>query len=249
MDLTGRTALVAGGNGTLGGRIVRRLGAAGVKVAVGWRGGRDRAEALAGELRAAGGEAAAVPLDILDEASIDAAVALTVETFGGLDILVSSAGAAGGPPPGDLEALTPEIWDRLMAINLRGPYLLARAAAPHLREAAPGRVVLVGSTIGLALSVSAFPFTVSKAGVVPLTRFLAASLAPQVRVNCVAPGLMEGTAISGRASPEYVQGWKDRSLLGASTSIDEVAAQVVAFCGAETVTGQTVVVDGGITFA
>ena len=88
----------------------------------------------------------------------------------------------------------------------------------------------------------------SKACVVPLTRYLAAALAPGVLVNCVAPGLMEGTLMSGGASEEYIHGWEGKSVLRKTTSHADVAKQVVQFCESDTITGQTLVVDGGIHF-
>ena len=82
----------------------------------------------------------------------------------------------------------------------------------------------------------------------PLTRFLAAALAPEVTVNCVAPGLMEGTLMSGGAPEEYIAAWRERAVLGATTSIEDVVAHVVTFCKSESVTGQVLVIDGGIHF-
>ena len=152
-------------------------------------------------------------------------------------------------PPGDLEAFTPEIWDEMMAVNLRGPYLVARAAADHLRRSQWGRIVNIGSTLGLGDWYMDRAFATSKAAVVPLTRYLAASLAPDVSVNCVAPGLMVETGLGSGGSDEFVQRWRDRSALGVTTSVDDVASQVVSLCKSGTITGQTVVVDGGINFS
>jgi 3-oxoacyl-[acyl-carrier protein] reductase len=149
---------------------------------------------------------------------------------------------------GDLEAFTPEIWDEMMAVNLRGPYLVTRAAAPHLRSSAWGKVVNIGSTLGHGDWYADRPFAPSKAAVVPLTRFLAASLAPDVAVNCVAPGLMIETGL-GSGGPEHlVEGWRTRAALNVTTSIDDVAGQVVYLCKTSTVTGQSIVVDAGVHF-
>ena len=190
-------------------------------------------------------------LDQTDPTSVETAVEEVAEVFGGLDLLINNAGVASGGrslPMGNLEALTPEIWDEMMTVNVRGPYLLARAAAPWLRRSNWGRIVNLGSTIGHGTWGAAAAYAPSKASVAPLTRFLAAALAPDITVNCVAPGLMEGTVMSGGASAAYVADWRERAVLGATTSIEDVAGQVVTFCRSATVTGQVLVIDGGIHF-
>jgi 3-oxoacyl-[acyl-carrier protein] reductase len=199
-------------------------------------------------VREAGRRAAAVRIDVAEPESVEAGVREAADAFGRLDVLVNNAGMAKGLPYGALEALTPEIWDRLMAVNLRGPFLTARAAAPWLRKAEPGRIVNVGSMVGDSAQTAGNVYAPSKAAVSPLTRHLAAALAPEVLVNCVAPGLMEGTGMSGRASPEFVAEWRGRAALDRTVSLEEVAAQVARFAAAESVTGQVLRIDGGIVF-
>jgi 3-oxoacyl-[acyl-carrier protein] reductase len=133
----------------------------------------------------------------------------------------------------DLEALTPEIWNRLFNTNLRGPFLVARAAAPYLRKSGVGRIVNVGAMIGLMPAGSSIAQAVSKAGVIHLTRCLAVALAPDVTVNCAAPGLMEGTQMSERLPPQAVKAMRERSILKSNTAIQDVADQIVQFCHAE----------------
>ncbi|NKB54647.1 MAG: SDR family oxidoreductase, partial [Rhizobiaceae bacterium] len=181
----------------------------------------------------------------------ESAVDRVAGEMGGLDIVVNNAAIAMGGhtiPLGDLEAFTSEIWDQMMSINVRGPYLVTRAAAPHLRASKWGQVVNIGSTLGHGDWYADRPFAPSKAAVVPLTRFLAAALAPDVRVNCVSPGLMAETGL-GSGGPEHLyDNWRDRSALGVTTSIDDVAGQVVYLCKTSAITGQSIVVDGGINF-
>ena len=131
---------------------------------------------------------------------------------------------------------------------MRGPFLVTRAAAIHLRKSVWGRVVNIGSTLGHGDWYQDRAFAPSKAAIVPLTRFLAASLAPDVTVNCVSPGLMIETGLGSGGSEELVQGWRNRAALGVTTSVDDVAGQAVYFCKTSTVTGQSIVVDGGIHF-
>ncbi|MCB1339474.1 MAG: SDR family oxidoreductase [Pseudooceanicola sp.] len=258
MDLTGTRALVTGGGGGLGRHISLALAGAGADVAVTWLAREGGAARVCADVRALGRRAMALRLDVTDAAAIEAVVAEVAAAWGGLDILVNNAGRGRPVLPGeskprevaygDIAALTPELYDLLMAINTRGPFLLARAAAPFLRASGRGRIVTIGSTIGFAPRESGLAFAMAKAGAVPLTRYLAAVLAPEVLVNCVAPGLIEGTGLTGGASEAYIEDWRGKAVLGRTTRAEDVAAQVLAFCQGESATGQTVVVDAGIAF-
>ncbi|MEM6386364.1 MAG: SDR family oxidoreductase [Pseudomonadota bacterium] len=256
MEITGAVSFVTGGSGGLGSRICHRLADEGARVAIGYHRGQARAEALQAELRTNGASAITVRLDQTQPHSIEDATSKIVEAFGALDILVNNAAVASGGhaiAQGDLEAFTPEIWDELMAVNLRGPYLLARAAAPHLRASRWGRIVNIGSTLGHGDWYQDRIFAPSKAAVIPLTRFLAASLAPDVTVNCVAPGLMVETALGGGGpkpgvSNEAYDAWQNRAAMKTFTDIDDVAAQVMTFCKSRAITGQSVGVDAGVHF-
>lgn len=251
MSLFNAVALVTGGSGGLGSRICSLLAAEGVDIAVGFFHGVERAEAVCGAIEAQGRKSFAVQIDQTSSDSIDAAIGKVTKQFGGLDILVNNAAMASGDhsiPLGDLEAFTPEIWDEMMAVNLRGPYLVTRAAATHLKSSAWGKVVNIGSTLGHGEWCSDRPFAPSKAAVVPLTRFLAAALAPDVSVNCVSPGLMIETGLGSGGSDQLVEGWRNRAVLNVTTSVDDVAGQVVYLCKTSTVTGQSIVIDGGIHF-
>ena len=227
------------------------LAAEGADIAIGFHSGIDRAEAVQSEIEIAGRRAIPIQIDQADPRSIEAGISQLIEKFGRLDVLVNNAGMAMGGhsiPLGDLEAFTPEIWDEMMTVNVRGPYLVTRAAAPHLRSSKLGRVVNIGSTLGHGDWYQDRPFSPSKAAVIPLTRFLAAALAPEVTVNCVSPGLMVDTGLGSGGTEEFVQSWRNRAVLNVTTSIDDVAGQVIYFCKTSTVTGQSVVVDGGIHF-
>ena len=251
MDLTDSVAFVTGGSAGLGSRICSLLSREGSNIAIGYNSGKQRAESLRDELNESGGESIIVQIDQSNVESIDSAVSHVVEKLGSLDILVNNAAMASGGHnlrPGDLDAFTPEIWDEMVTVNLRGPYLLARAASGNLRNSNWGRIVNIGSTLGLGDWYMDRAFAPSKAAIVPLTRFLAASLAPDVTVNCVAPGLMVETGLGSGGPEELVQGWRDRSSLGVTTSVEDVARQVVFLCQSDTVTGQTIVIDVGINF-
>ncbi len=125
---------------------------------------------------------------------------------------------------------------------------MTRAAERYLKQHSQGRVVNVSAFVGLTPMGSSIAQAVAKAGLIHLTRCLAVALAPSVTVNCVAPGLMEGTRMSARVPPEAVSAMKERTILKRTTDMTDVARQVVMYCKAESVTGQTQVIDGGIVF-
>lgn len=248
MELTDRVAFVTGGASGLGLATTRALANNGADICISYRTNKDDASSVCDEVKSIGRRAALVELDQSDPASIDAAVESAVEQLGKIDILVNNAATNIPVPFPDLEALTPEIWDQLSNTNLRGPFLLARAAASHLRQSNGGRIVNVGAMISLMPTGSSIAQAVTKAGVIHLTRCVAVALAPDVTVNCVAPGLMEGTQMSGRVPAEAVEALRERALTKGNTSIQDVADQIVQFCRAESVTGQVLVIDGGIHF-
>lgn len=248
MDLRDRAALITGATGGLGSTIARALASEGANIALTHLGHRDEGVAVCREIEATGRKAFLVHLDQTDPASCETAVEKAVGFFGRLDILVNNAAVNQPVPFQDLDGLTPEIWDRLLNTNLRGPFLLSRAAARYLKQQDQGRIVNVSGFPGLAPLGSSIALAVSKAGLIHLTHCLAVALAPSISVNCVAPGLMEGTRMSSRVRPEAVAALKDKAALKRTTDLDDVARQVVLFCQAESITGQTLVIDGGIVF-
>lgn len=251
MDISGSVAFVTGASGGLGAHVCHQLTDHGVQIAVGYRDGQDRAEGLCEDLRGRGGIARPIRIDVTDPSSAAACIEAIEDQFGALDILINNAGMASGGhsiAPGDLEAFTPAIWDEMIGVNLSGPYYLTRAAAPLLRSSRWGRVVNVGSTIGHGLWGGSAAYAPSKGAMMSLTRFLAAALAPDLTVNCVSPGLMEGTEMSGGAPEAFVASWRDRAALNRTSALEDVAQQIVSFCRNASVTGQDVIVDGGIHF-
>jgi NAD(P)-dependent dehydrogenase (short-subunit alcohol dehydrogenase family) len=246
MELSGKAAFVTGASGDIGGAIARVLAKAGADVAVSYVGDAQRANSTADAVRKLGRRALAVQLDQRDPNSIDASVNKVAAEFERVDILVNNAGWNIGIPFKNLDALTAEIWDRIMETNLRGPYLLARALAPELRRHKAGRIVNIASLAGIAPGGSSIAYASSKAGLIHLTHCLAVALAPDVTVNCVAPGLVEGTRMAERVPEETKRNAKAQAVLGRTASADDIAEQVLAFCRADTVTGQVLVVDGGM---
>ena len=246
MNLDGKTAFVTGGSGDIGGAIARALAAAGVDVAISYVGHVDGAAATVDAICAAGRKGFAVRLDQRDPSSIAGVVAPVVDQLGGLDILVNNAGWNIGIPFRNLDALDADTWDRVHETNLRGPFLLARAFAPHLRARGAGRIVNIASVGGVYPGSSSIAYSASKAGLIHLTRCLAVAMGPAVSVNCIAPGLVEGTRMAQRLPDEIVQHVRGQVVLGRAASAEDIAAQAVTFCRADSVTGQVLVIDGGM---
>jgi 3-oxoacyl-[acyl-carrier protein] reductase len=249
MDLKGMVALVTGGNGGLGQRICHALAQEGAHVAVMYARSRNQAESVASELTSSYEiKAQAFGCDITDGAAVDQLVSEVTQAFGRLDILINDAAYNVAIPFGDLDGLTPEVWNDIMAINLTGPMRLSKAVAPVMKAQGRGRIVNIASVAGLAPTGSSIAYAVSKAGLIHLTRCMAVALAPETLVNCVAPGLLDGTRATANLKSEQIERSAAASLLKKPADKDDCADMVVTMCRTETMTGQTVVIDSGRIF-
>jgi 3-oxoacyl-[acyl-carrier protein] reductase len=217
-------------------------------VAVAYVGNRDGAAKTCQLVEGQGRRAYMVQVDQADAGTIEAAVASGAQQLGRLDVLVNNAAWNIGIPFPDLDALTIEVWDRVYDTNVRGPFALARAAAKHMRRQGGGRIVNIASVAGLRPTGSSIAYATSKAALIHLTRCLAVALAPDITVNCVAPGLIEGTRMAQRLPPAVAQMARDLAVLRRASGPEDIAEQVLTFCRADSVTGQTTVVDGGVHF-
>jgi 3-oxoacyl-[acyl-carrier protein] reductase len=210
---------------------------------------RDQAEGVARELTSSYQiNAAAFACDITDGAAVDQLVGDVIARFGRLDILVNDAAYNKAIPFTDLDNLTIEVWDKIMAVNLTGPMRLTKAVAPIMKSQGQGRVVNISSVAGLGPQGSSIAYAVAKAGLIHLTRCMAVAMAPETLVNCVAPGLLEGTRATANLLPEMIERSAAGSLLKKAADKDDCADMVVTMCRTETMTGQTVVIDSGRTF-
>ena len=246
-DLTGRVALVTGAGRGIGHDLVLGLAGAGARVAAAVRRVADAEEVVAA-VRAAGGDAIAVSLDVTDTASIEAAVATTVASFGRLDILVNNAGL--GTNHDALDA-TEDEWDELFAVNVRGLFFASQAAARRMVEQGHGRIVNVASQAGIVGIRRHAAYSASKGAVITLTKVLALEWAPAgVTVNAIAPTwvLTPGTA-ERLSDPDFLRSVLDRIPLGRVGTTSELAGAVIylASDAAAMVTGTTLVIDGGWT--
>jgi 3-oxoacyl-[acyl-carrier protein] reductase len=249
MDLMGAVALVTGGNGGLGQRICHALAREGVHVAVMYAQSRDQAEDVAHDLAARYQiNAAAFACDITDGVAIEYLVTEVTQHFGRLDILVNDAAYNKAIPFTDLDNLTLEVWDKIMAVNLTGPMRLIKAVAPVMKAQGQGRIVNISSVAGLGPQGSSIAYAVSKAGLIHLTRCMAVALAPETLVNCVAPGLLEGTRATANLRTDMIERSAAASVLKKPADKDDCADMVVTMCRSSTMTGQTVVIDSGRVF-
>ena len=238
MELRGRTALVTGAGHRIGRAIALALAGRGMRVAVHYNAAADGAHETVRQIENAGGSAAHFAADLKRGDSAAPLVAEVVAHFGALDVLVNSAAIMVRTPFGSIDAAQ---WDDIMAINLRAPFLLAQAAAERLR-AAHGVVVNIADLAAFETWPGYLPHSISKAGVVTMTRALARVLAPEVRVAAVAPGtvlLPEGWR------EEDAEHLRQTTPLERNGSPSDVTSTVLFILDSDYLTGETIIVDGG----
>ena len=243
-DLTGQTALVTGASSGLGRHFAKLLAKHGARVAIGAR-RMDKLVTLAEEIRAEGGEALLVELDVTDEASVDKAVGQVADAMVGIDILVNNAGIVIAKPALELSVTD---WDMTVATNLRGAFLVAQAAAKRMAESGGGSIVNIASIAGLRTGGHISAYAASKAGLIHLTKNLAVELArSKVRVNALAPGYIEtelnADFFASKAGEELIRRIPQRRL-GRPEDLDGPLL-LLASDASRYMTGTVLVVDGG----
>jgi 3-oxoacyl-[acyl-carrier protein] reductase len=241
-DLQGRAAIVTGSARNIGRAIARALAEAGAAVVINARSSAAEAEAVAREIRDAGGKATAKLADVGTPDGAASLIATAVESFGRLDILVNNAAVRREM---DFDKLDYQEWRDIIATILDGAYLCAHAALPHLIKAGGGSIVNIGGLSSFTGAARRAHVIAAKAGLVGLTRALAHDLAPHgVTVNCVAPGLID----TARRGPEPSHHAAHATLAGRRGTPDEIAAVVRFLCGrdARYITGQTLHANGGV---
>ena len=233
-----KVALVTGSASGIGAATARRLAADGMTVAVHSRASRAAGTALAGEL---GGRY--YQADLADDAAAGELVPRVLADFGRLDVLVNNAGISWPVPHRELGALTAGDWRRLLDVNLVAPWLLCTAAEPALR-ATTGCIVNVTSHAGVRPKGSSIAYAASKAALNHVTRLLAAALGPEVRVNAVAPGLVDTALTAGWTDAQEL--WRTASPMRRAARPEDVADLISALIGNSYVTGEVVLLDGGL---
>jgi 3-oxoacyl-[acyl-carrier protein] reductase/pteridine reductase len=236
--LLGKTVLVTGAAKRIGRAIALALAEAGADVAITYRQSADEASTTLADLCGLGIKATSVACDLADPASIADAVANTVATHGGLDILVNNAGIFASKT---LEDIAVEQWDAMFSANTRGPFLIAQAAYPHLK-AARGRIVNIGSLGGIHPWATHGHYCTSKAALHMLSQTMAKAWAPEVSVNCIAPGMI----VQGEVGAAYRHFAEKTPMKRNGTAADVAAAAVFFATGPHFITGQLLAVDGGL---
>ena len=248
LELQSAVAIVTGGNGGLGQRICHALAAAGVHVAVVYAESREQAQTVANQLKGSGVRVEAMGCNVTDPHQVQGLVDRVVKTFGRVDILVNDAAYNKWIAFNDLESMTYEEWQKILDVNLTGPMLCIKAVAPIMQQQSSGRIVNIASVAGLSPTGSSIPYAVSKAGLIHLTRCMAVGLAPDILVNCIAPGYLEGTRATSNLDAAFRERARAGSLLKRAADKDDIADQVVALCRTDSITGQTLVIDSGRVF-
>jgi 3-oxoacyl-[acyl-carrier protein] reductase len=249
VQLRGAVAIVTGGGTGIGRAVSESLARAGARaVVVNYSRSAEEARTTAAALAELGCEGVPCQASVADEPAVKAMVADTLSRFGRLDVLVNSAGTTRFIPHADLDALTREVWDDVLSVNLLGTFYCCRAAGPALKETR-GAIVNIASIAGSRASGSSVVYGVSKAAVLQLTRNLAVALAPEVRVNAVAPGLVATRWFRQPFGEEAAAAQEERIASGTPmarvATAEHVAQAVMGFLGSDLVSGETVVVDGG----
>jgi ketoreductase RED2 len=243
MDLDGKVAIVTGSSSGIGEAVARALAKAGAAVVVNSATSVTAGEAVAASLP----DAMYVQADIADDDACRSLVAAATRRFGRLDVLVNNAGTTKVIAHADLDAATDEVWRDIFEVNVLGTWHMIRAAVPFLRSSGAGSIVNITSLAGERPVGSSIPYAVSKAGLNHLTLLLAKVLGPQIRVNAVAPGLIDTPwTASWHAMREAVRA---QAPLRRSGVPDDVAAAVLGVIASDFITGQVLTVDGGLALA
>jgi 3-oxoacyl-[acyl-carrier protein] reductase len=249
-DLKGKAALVTGGASGIGFATATILARGGAAVAINFLAGDPRGPEAVAKLHAmTGARVIGAPGNVGDAADGPRMVEAAVAELGRLDYLVNNAGTPGtrtAIAPQELDRLTEELWEAVVQVNLLGVFRCTKAAATALK-AAHGAVVSIASIAGINHPGSSMAYGATKAGVISLTKNLARGLSPEVRVNAVAPGAVDSTWMIEWTNEQRVSSIEDALLKRRCTPEDIAEVVVFLLAGAAMVTGQTVVVDGGLT--
>jgi NAD(P)-dependent dehydrogenase (short-subunit alcohol dehydrogenase family) len=259
MLLTDKVAVITGGGRGIGRAIALKFATEGAAILVAAR-TKSEIEAVVRKVREAGGRAEAVSVDVAAEDQCDNLIRAAIGRFGKIDILVNNAGEYGPVKP--VEEITPEEWDRVIAVHLRGAYLLTRMVLPGMYARGSGVILNISSLSAKSAFAWGSPYAAAKAGMLGLTRVVAAEAARKgVRVNALCPGPVTETKMSkdlgqtlaerlGVSKEDQLKGFLDTILQGRGQTANEIAAAALFLCSeqASAITGQALNVDGGAAF-
>ena len=241
--------MVTGASRGVGRATALALARGGCHVAINYSRSRDEAEQTAAAVRLLGMKAICVRGDVAEDAACRVLMDAAAKEFGRLDILVNNAGTTEFIPHANLDDVTDAHWERILGVNLKGPFQCVRAARKYLEASGSGIVINVSSVAGIAGTGSSIPYCASKAALINLTLSLARALGPNIRVNSVAPGFIAGEWLQKGLGADYETAKSARekmNVLGKVCEPEDIAAAILSLItGSDLITGQTLVCDGG----
>jgi len=252
MKIEGKAAIVTGGGTGVGRATALELARGGCSVLVNYSKSRDDAEQTAAEVSALGVRGIAIQADVSDDAACRRLAETAQREFGRLDILVNNAGTTEFIPHHELDRLTTETWNRIFGVNLIGPFQCARAVRAAMEASGGGVIVMTSSIAGTNGVGSSIPYCASKAALNNLTLTLARALAPNIRVNAVAPGFIRGRWLKDGYGDSYEmleQLASARSVLKKVCDPEDISTAILGLIANDLVTGQVMIVDAGLTIA
>jgi 3-oxoacyl-[acyl-carrier protein] reductase len=245
LSLQNKIAIVTGGGTGIGRATSLLLAQEGVSVVIAYSCSQQDAQETVKTILDEGGKAIALQVDIANEQSVQAMVLNTVKSFGGIDYLVNNAGITHQLKFDVLDDITSEIWDKLLAVNVKGTFNCCRAAAPYLRIHSGAAIVNVGSIAGETGYGSSLPYAVSKSAVHGMTRALAKALAPAIRVNCIAPGAVKTRWWEG--NEDKMNALSGHLPLQRISTPEDIAQLILMLLTADSITGQVIRAENGQT--
>ena len=249
MDLEGKVALVTGSAVGTGRETALALARRGCAVTINYSRSKIEAEESAAAITDLGRKALCVQADVSNDIAVRNLVDTTVGEFGRLDILVNNAGTTAFIPHNELDKVQDDDWERIFSVNLKGPFYATRAAETALREA-KGCIVNVSSVAGVKAAGSSIPYCASKAALNNMTVALARALAPDIRVNAVAPGFIDTRWFKELGNYEVIKEFSEAAApLKQVCTPQDVAKSIVDLATSDLITGQILVIDGGMTIA
>lgn len=249
MEIAGKSAIVTGSAVGVGRATALELAKRGANVVINYSRSEQEAEETATQVESLGVKALLVRADVSQDEEVRAMVRRAIDAFGTIQVLVNNAATTAFVNFADLDGLTEDTWDRILAVNLKGPFFCARAVAEPMKSTGEGAIINIASVAGIRAVGSSIAYAASKAGLINLTLALARVFAPEVRVNCVAPGFIDSRWLRqglGSAFEPVKQRTAEQTPLGRVSTPEDIAQVTLSLIeGADFVTGQTILVDGG----
>lgn len=244
MEIKGKVALITGGGTGLGREVARQLAQEGMQIAVNYSRSKKEADETVEELVGLGVKAQAVQADVAKVADLKRMIDEVAESFGRIDLLINNAGTTKFVAFKNLDGLEEEDWDQILAVNTKAPFFSAKLVAPVMRQNGGGQIINTASIAGMRPGGSSIAYCASKAAMIHLTRCLSIALGPEIRVNAVAPGLLE-TRWGMLYGDDAVRQMGEATPLKHNPTIPDCASAYVLLAKNESITGQVITVDAG----